>query len=66
MPDDPRQKEGPLDVLQIVCIALGIFLGILIARIALGLDVLLGGAIGGGVGAALGFVVYAFIIRRRK
>ena len=57
--------ENKIDVLQIVCLGVGIFLGMLLVRILLGFGGILGGALGGGLGAAIGIGIYALISKSK-
>ncbi len=55
-------NERPkMSVLQLVCFAIGIFIGMMAMRFVFGLDGILGGALGGGLGAALGMAIFALI-----
>lgn len=53
-------KPG-INILQIICMAVGIFIGMLFFQVVMGLGGIVGGALGGGLGAALGLVLYAVI-----
>ena len=54
-------KDNRIDVLQIVCFAVGVGIGIIVMRVLFGFGPIVGGALGGGLGAAFGMGVYALI-----
>ncbi|MEZ5345332.1 MAG: hypothetical protein R2681_07235 [Pyrinomonadaceae bacterium] len=58
-----NENKTPVSVLQVICLAIGIFLGIVLVRTVLGLGGILGGALGGGLGALLGIVIFGVISR---
>lgn len=56
-------EKPKMSVLQIICIAVGIFIGMIFVRVVLGLGGIIGGALGGGLGALIGFGIFALINR---
>jgi hypothetical protein len=54
-------EKNKLSMLQIICLAIGIFTGVVLVQFVFGLGGALGGALGGGLGALLGFGL-AFVI----
>lgn len=60
------EEKASIDILQIVCIAVGVFIGFMIVRFVFGLGGIIGGALGGGLGAALGLAIYGLVNRARS
>lgn len=58
-------EKKPVDIVQIICIAIGVFIGFLFVRLVLGLGGIIGGALGGGLGAALGLGIFALVSKAR-
>ncbi len=59
------EKKG-LNIVQIVCIAIGVIIGMVLFRGVLGFSPIIGGALGGGLGAALGMLLYTVVCMVRK
>lgn len=59
-------EKKTFDIVQIICIAIGVFVGFLFVQIVLGLGGIIGGALGGGLGAALGLGIYALVSKAKK
>lgn len=59
-------EKQSISVLQIICLAVGIFIGLIFVRFVLGLEGILGGALGGGLGAAFGMAIFALVNKVRN
>lgn len=55
-----EQKQS-IDIIQVICIIIGMAIGFIFVRAVLGLGGIIGGALGGGLGAALGLGLYALV-----
>ena len=58
------EKQG-INILQVVCIAIGVFIGIVLFRTVLDFSPVIGGALGGGLGAVLGMLLYGIVNRNK-
>jgi hypothetical protein len=59
-------EKQSISVLQVVCIAVGILIGMILVQKVLGLGGIVGGALGGGLGAALGLGIFALVSKRKQ
>jgi len=59
-------EKKRLNVVQIVCIAVGVVIGMVLFRGILGFSPIIGGALGGGLGAMLGMLLYSVVEMVRK
>jgi hypothetical protein len=59
-------EKKSVDIVQIICIAIGVLIGMVFVQFVLGLGGILGGALGGGLGAALGLGIFALVSKGRK
>ena len=55
--------EKKIDLLQLVCVAIGIMIGMILFRAVLDFSPIIGGALGGGLGAGGGLLLYALILK---
>jgi hypothetical protein len=54
-------EKVKFDLKLILCIAVGIIVSMVLVRVTLGWDGILGGALGGGLGAALGIGLHSLL-----
>ncbi len=59
-------EKKQIDIVYVACISAGIFAGLLLVRVVLGMGGVLGGALGGGLGAALGIGFHRLIGSRKQ
>lgn len=58
------EKQNSFDLIRIVCLAVGILIGMIVVKVAFDFGPILGGALGGGFGALLGIGIHALVSRR--
>ncbi|MCW5961416.1 MAG: hypothetical protein KIS76_14730 [Pyrinomonadaceae bacterium] len=58
-------EKPKISILQIICVAFGVFLGLMLVRFVFALEGVFGGAIGGALGAAIGLGLFELINRFR-
>lgn len=60
------EGKQSISILQVVCLAVGIFIGMVLVRTVLGMEGILGGALGGGLGAAIGLGIFALVNKKKQ
>ncbi len=60
------EKAKSFDLIKIVCLAVGIVIGMMVVRVAFDLGPILGGALGGGLGAMLGLLIYGAVSKKKQ
>ncbi len=60
------EKAKSFDLIKIVCLAVGIVIGLMVVRVAFDLGPILGGALGGGLGAMLGLLIYGAVSKKKQ
>lgn len=59
------EKES-LNIVQIICVAIGIVIGLVLVNVFLDFGSIINGALGGGFGAVLGLGIYGLIGKGKK
>ncbi len=60
------EKAKSFDLIKIVCLAVGIVIGLMVVRVAFDFGPILGGALGGGLGAMLGLLIYGAVSKKKQ
>ncbi|MEZ5305784.1 MAG: hypothetical protein R2684_01430 [Pyrinomonadaceae bacterium] len=58
--------ERKVDVKMMICVAIGVFAGLMVFNFGLKMDGIIGGALGGGIGAAAGMVANSLLFKRAQ